>query len=327
MHAGHFAAYHHDGLDRQAHGFVAAVEIHVQGQRHPVARKARQQQAPSAAARIAVGHGDGVASGQMAGRDAEHQRVRGPSEAAVHAAHRRRGLGEAHGGIGGGDGDVVVAGRVVGLVGDAGHEVAGHHKAAAGFDVLAAHRVGLANGDAGARLEGAGVRHEGADGVRLLVEQNHLADRRIEAGDAPAVGRIPEDAGCGLGRVPRHVALGKRVGIHPLEERSRPLVGVRRAARRPPPIRLQRLDLGAQFGRQIVVAGQNRPGTKTKREAQGAQALHAAFCSTSASKASMRVSRDANVSRQKSGCARSTSRCLAASSSVVMRPVSRSSAS
>ena len=329
MRASHLAANHHDGLDRQAHRFVAAVEIQVQRQGHSVAGEARQEQPAPTAAGIAVGHGDGIAGAQVPRCHAEHQRVRGASEAAVHAAHRRGGLGEAHGGVGRRDGDVVVAGRVVGLVGHAGHEVPGDDESPARLDVPAAHRVGLANGDVRARLERPGVRHQRTDGVRLLVEQDHLADRRAETADAPGIERIGQNARRGLGRVHRHVAPGERIGVDPRMQRSRPLVRIRRNARRPRQVRLQRFDVGAQFRRQvIIVAGQCRPGAQPKRKPQGsAQARHAAaLCSTSASKASMRASREFSVSRQKSGCAKSTSRCLVASSSVVIRPVSRSSA-
>ena len=267
----------------------------------------------------------------MPGDDAEHQRVLGAAEAAVHAAHRRRRAGEAHGGVGRCDGDVVVARRIVGLKGDAGHEVAGDDEAAPRFDVLRADRVRLANRHVAAHLERAGVGNKPPDGVRLLVEQRHFANGRVETRSAASIGRIGQGAGGGLGRVHRHVAPGERIGVDPVPQGPRPRHGVGAVSGNLRYGRLQRLHPCPQFRRQIVVFGclrrTARENAKRQRKASP-KPLHAAtLCSTSASKASMRLSSRFSVARQKSGSARSTSRCLAAKSSAVIRPVSRNSAS
>ena len=331
VNARHFAADHHDGLDGQAHRLERAVEVDVERQRHAVAGEARQQQPAPAPGGVAVGDGHHVTGSQMPGDDAEHQRVLGAAEAAVHAAHRRGRAGEAHGGVGRRDGDVVVACLVVGLEGDAGHEVAGDHEAAPRFDVLRAHGVGLANRHMAAHLERAGIRNEPADGVRLVVEQRHLANGRVEARGAASVGGIGQGAGRRLGRVHRHVAPGERVGVDPVPQGLRPRHGVGAVARNLRHGRLQRLHPSPQFRRQIVVFGSERrpvrEDAKHQRKASPKPPHAATLCSTSDSKASMRLSSRFSVARQKSGSARSTSKCLAAKSSAVIRPVSRSSAS
>ena len=266
----------------------------------------------------------------MPGDDAEHQRVLGAAEAAVHAAHRRGRAGEAHGGVGRRDGDVVVACLVVGLEGDAGHEMAGDDEAAPWFDVLRADRVGLANRHVAAHLERPGVRNKPPDGVRLVVEQRHLANDRVEARDAARVGWIGQGAGRRLGRVHRHVAPGERIGVDPVPQGLRPRHRVGAVARQLRHRRLQRLHPSPQFRAQIVFGSERRPArenAKRQRKASPKPPHAATLCSTRDSKASMRLSSRFSVARQKSGSARSTSKCLAAKSSAVIRPVSRSSAS
>ena len=332
MHAGHGAASDRDRCDGHAHQIAAAVEIHVYRQRQAIGGEGGQAEAPTAAGGVAVGDGDFVASGEVAGDHAELQRRRCAAEAAVHAGDGRLRLGEPHGGIGGSHGDVVVPGWVLGLVGEAAHEVPGYHHAAAGLDVLAAHGVRLADGGVAGDDEGAGARGEGAHGVRLFVQQRQLADRGIQAGDAAGIGGVGEYARHHLRGVHGHIAAAQGVGIHPGAQRLRSGAGVGGAAGRSPHLGLQRLHGGAQVGVQIVRRGGfvlrrgAQRGQQRQAAAGGAGDVHRLASATSSPSRSMRGAWVARVSRQKSGLARSTSRCLAASCSAVMRPVSRKSA-
>ena len=123
----------HERQDRQRPPLAGGVEIDVQRQRHPGARRARHQQALPAAARVAVGDGDRLARVDPARGDAEDQRRLGSPEPAVRAArHVDVGL-ERRVGVRRRDRHVAVPGGVVGLEGAVVDvEVPRHPEASAG---------------------------------------------------------------------------------------------------------------------------------------------------------------------------------------------------
>ena len=327
VYAGGFAANHDDGLYGQADRFAAAVEVDIERHGHSVARETWQQQAAAAAAGVAVGHRDSVALRQPPGNEAKHQRVGSGSKTAVHAAHRRGGFGEPHRWIRRRDADVVVAGLVIGLERHAGHEVAGDDDAATGGDVFGTQGIDLPNRGVGANGERPRIRYQRADGVGLFVQQRHFSNHGIQAGDSPGIGGIRQYARRRLGGVHRHVAACQRVGVDPVPNSARSGFGVGAAARRSRHLRFQRFNLGAQRFVQIVrlaIGGQcQQTGSD---DGDVARAHQSASRSTRFSNIVMRCASISSVSRQKSGLVRSTCKCLAASSSAVMRPVSRKSA-
>ena len=197
--------------------------------------------------------------------------------ARVHAAELDAGGLEAHGGVRGADRDVVVAGRILVLVGAlVGHHLGAEQEGGARAERRAADGVGLLDGGEAPRDQRLLVLEaQRADRVRPLLLERELGGEAVDV--AQQVGRRRRaveanaaDFGDATGKVDRDVAAVERELVGPLPEHRGALLergGVGRGRR---DLFLERFDARAQIGLQVVGAALRLGGNAGReRERQG----------------------------------------------------------
>ena len=221
--AGWRLAHDDEAHQREVEPLARRVEIHVDRERHPLARDGREHDAAPAARTVAVGDRHRRAGIEFTRGQAKHQRRLRRAESAVRTGGHDRLDREARVGVGGGDGDVAFAPRIGRLVfAEVRPEVAGNPESAAAFHAARADRPDLAKRRIRVGFERAKrLGAQRAECLGLFFAHSKFANQLIHIprrGGRPLTSRRRRREPADVGTLEPHLQTRERLCVDPVGE-------------------------------------------------------------------------------------------------------------